>query len=325
MTEMIHAYFQIVDANINRVSEGLRVIEEYARFIAKNKEVTAKLASLRKQLNALETAEDEINNLKIRNTEKDMRAKEVPAPRQSIRSLLKANFKRVEEGLRVLEEYTKNPQYNTLRYEIYQLEKEIVLNLLKPDLNLPGVYLVSDKVEILKKGIEWGVSAIQLRDKQSAKAEILKKAYQVKEFSQDTNTAFLVNDYLDIAQLVDADGFHSGQDDLPLEYLRGLLGPHKLLGRTCHTIEQGLEAEAAGADYVSVGPIWSTPSKPNREGIGFSYLKEAEKRLQVPFVCIGGVSLERVTELLPYKPPLLGLIRDFENIPKIMELISRQS
>src|SRR4051812_42075252 len=108
---------QIIDANINRVSEGLRVIEEYARFVAGHKAFTDRLAAIRKEVNTAEPGK--IQNLASRNTEQDMRAQETPRPRSSITDLLSANFKRVEEGLRVLEEYTGNPLFNALRYEMY--------------------------------------------------------------------------------------------------------------------------------------------------------------------------------------------------------------
>ena len=76
-------------------------------------------------------------------------------------------------------------------------------------------------------------------------------------------------------------------------------------------------AQADGADYVSVGPIWDTPSKPNRAGIGFDYLKEANTQLTIPFVAIGGINTGNIDDILPYSPPLIGLIRDFENIPSL--------
>ncbi|MDA1354297.1 MAG: thiamine phosphate synthase, partial [bacterium] len=93
--------------------------------------------------------------------------------------------------------------------------------------------------------------------------------------------------------------------------------PHKLLGRTTHSLDQGVVAQADGADYVSVGPIWDTPSKPNRAGIGFDYLKEANTQLTIPFVAIGGINTGNIDDILPYSPPLIGLIRDFENIPSL--------
>lgn len=298
--------FQITDANINRVAEGLRVIEEYARFIWKNKTITDQLAALRKQINLTETHRRE--HLMCRDTSQDMRAKEPPATRPDLVHLLTANFKRVEEGLRVLEEYTGNPLYNQLRYDMYMLEKEILLSVEKPKMN-PGYYVISDQVEVLERALKSGVSLVQLRDKHADKTTYFNNAKRLQPIAKTYKTPFIINDYLDIALLLNADGFHSGQDDLPVSEQRKLLGPDKLIGRTTHTLEQGLKAQAEGADYVSVGPIWETPSKPGRAGIGLDYLKEALTQLDIPYVAIGGINLDNIDEILAYKPPFIGLIR----------------
>jgi len=173
----------------------------------------------------------------------------------------------------------------------------------------------------LKKGLEWGVSLIQLRDKEATKKELLKKAKTMKNISRKYDIPFIVNDFIDIAISVDADGLHTGQDDLPLTVIRDLLGPHKILGRTTQTLEQGLYAQKEGADYVSIGPIWETPSKPGRKGIGFSYLENAKSKLKIPYVAIGGINKKNIDRVLSHTPPLIGLIRDFENIPDIQKKI----
>ncbi len=309
-------YDQIEDANLNRIAEGLRVIEEYVRFVTLNKKQTDQLAAIRKQVNLSETRIAE--HLGIRNTEKDMRAKETPTKRKSILELLKANFKRVEEGLRVLEEYTGNTLYNQLRYDCYLLEKEILLPLARPQIK-PGVYLISDQIDVLKQGLDWGVSLIQLRDKSLHKAEYFNKLEHLQPIAKSYGIPFIVNDYADIALLLDADGFHTGQDDLDITTLRNLFGPHKLLGRTTHTLEQGLEAQAQGADYVSVGPLWETPSKPGRAGIGLSYLEEARAKLSIPYVAIGSISPDTIEQVMRYEPPLVGLIRSYEMVPGILK------
>jgi len=304
---------RIIDANINRISEGLRVIEEYTRFIASDTELTNSICQLRRQINQSES--DSISNLNSRETHQDARAEDPVPKRKDITSLLRANFKRVEEGCRVLEEYTGNAFYNHCRYQVYELEKKIILTLLKKPIT-KGVYLISHDIDVLEKGIQWGVSVIQLRDKNASKSEILQKAKMIKEKLKDCTIPFIINDFIDIALLVDADGVHTGQDDLDLFEIRKILGPHKILGRTTHSIEQGQQAKAQGADYVSVGPIWETPSKPGRIGIGFDYLKQAHT-LGIPYVAIGGISLANIEHLLPYSPPMIGMIRSYQDTPII--------
>jgi thiamine-phosphate pyrophosphorylase len=314
---MPYVYNRIFDANLNRICEGLRVIEEYTRFITNNIELTNQLAGLRKKINLSETQKDLVNNLVIRDTQKDVRAKEIPTKRTDLLTLLKANFKRVEEGLRVLEEYSGLPLYNQCRYDVYQLEKEIILQLMQKNIK-HGVYLISDDVAVLEKGLKWGVAMVQLRDKKATKKEILAKAYKLKEVAQNYQTPIIINDFLDIALLIDADGLHTGQDDLPLTQLRELFGPHKILGRTTHNLEQGIQAQTEGADYVSVGPLWATPSKPEREAIGFDYLQSANEKLTIPFVAIGGINLQNIDQVMQAQPPMIGVIRDYENIPQII-------
>lgn len=315
-------YPQVIDANINRISEGLRVIEDYTRFVKNDDALTSKLVHIRHAINQSERNQAE--HLAIRDTNLDVRAKEEPRKRQSLTDLLKANFKRIEEALRVLEEYTGNSLYNGLRYDVYALEKEILLPLLKPQIK-QGIYFISDSVEQLTQALEQGVSLIQLRDKYANKATIFQKAQVIVPRAKAAKIPIIINDFLDIALRVDADGLHTGQDDIALTELRKLMGEHKLLGRTTHTLEQGLEAQSQGADYVSVGPIWPTPSKPGREGIGFDYLSQAREHLQVPYVAIGGINADNVSEVLPYNPPLIGLIRDFPRMKTIMELKQQRS
>lgn len=307
---------QIIDANINRAAEGLRVIEDYVRFVSQNKNQTQQLSQLRQKINLSEV--NKPDHLFFRDTQSDQRAKERPRKRQHISDLLKANFKRVEEALRVLEEYTGIATYNEARYDMYHLEKQVLLPLLKPQLK-NGIYLISHNIDVLKKGLEWGVSIIQLRDKNASKEHIYNQCRLIAPLAKKYKIPFIVNDFLDIAQLVDADGLHTGQDDISVVDQRKLLGASKLIGRTTHSLEQGLDAQASGADYVSVGPIWETPSKPNRDGIGFDYLKEAKGLLSVPYVAIGGINKETVNSIISYKPPLIGLIRDYESIPELLK------
>jgi thiamine-phosphate pyrophosphorylase len=313
---MDHTYYQIIDDNIARVAEGLRVIEEYVRFVATEKSFTEELAKIRSQVNRSE--EHLTEQLLSRDNTRDMRAAEKPTQRKNIIELLKANFKRVEEGLRALEEYTGNALYNQLRYRMYELEKEIILTAMKKQLQ-PGVYLISENPEILEQGLKWKVSCIQLRDKQSDKSTILNKAKSLQQKAKAAGIPFIINDYLDIAILCDADGLHTGQDDLDIKSIRKLLGPHKIIGRSTHTLNEGLTAQREGADYVGIGPVWTTPTKPERDAIGLEYLKQAGKKLSIPYVAIGGISLEKMQEIAPLQPPLIAVVRAYNDIPKIIK------
>ncbi|MBH38448.1 hypothetical protein CL658_05385 [bacterium] len=300
----------VVDANVNRVSEGLRVVEEYVRFVRSHAIYTLKLAEIRKKVNRL--FPQSTGCLVARRVDRDVRAKEAPNKRADIQDVLIANFKRVEEGLRVLEEYSGELACNALRYDVYELEAAILLLSKKP-LIKKGVYLISDDVSRLKEGVRLGCSLVQLRDKSSSKEVVYNKAKAVSSFVADFDVPFIVNDFLDIAMLVDADGLHTGQDDLAVSDLISLWGRHKLYGRTTHSLAQGELAKSQGVDYVSVGPIWETPSKPGREGIGFDYL-EAVKSLDIAYVAIGGIDDSNVSDIMAYSPFMIGVIRSFKSI-----------
>ena len=305
---------RIIDANLNRVSEGLRVIEEYVRFVLSDEIRSQQMANLRHALNATET--DHEDHLMCRNVAEDARAYAPPAKRGEILGLLRANFKRATEGLRVLEEYTGNATYNRLRYDLYMLEKDIVLLAAKPKLR-PGVYVISDTVDTLLAAVEAGASVIQLRDKHATKTQIYAKAQRLKSEHRNSNVPLILNDHLDMVLALRVDGLHTGQDDMPLTIQRQLLGQQRLIGRTTHDLAQGQRAVAEGADYISVGPIWETPSKPGRAGIGCDYLREVGA-LGVPYVAIGGISMANIAEIAPYAPPMIGVIRAYDQIEAIL-------
>lgn len=138
--------------------------------------------------------------------------------------------------------------------------------------------------------------------------------------ADEFNTLLIINDYLDIARLVDADGIHTGQDDISITDIRRLWSPDKIYGRTTHSLEQGIIARDQEASYVSVGPIWATPTKPDREAIGFEYLSKASE-LGIPFVAIGGVNRENIGEILPYHPDMIAIVRDYESISVFKQLL----
>jgi thiamine-phosphate pyrophosphorylase len=315
--------YTIIDANLNRISEGLRVIEEYTRFISQNKAQTDQLSALRKKIASKITEPHQLLN--IRNVSHDMRAYEEPSKRNSLIDILTANFKRVTQALRVLEEYSGDADFNRMRYDMYTLEKQVLLPLYQKPLPR-GIYAISDTIDHLISSIYSGASLIQLRDKHASKHDIYQKAQalktQLSAIPQAATIPLIINDHIDIAIAIDADGLHTGQDDIPIAIQRQLLGPHKIIGRTTHSLNQGLDAQAQGADYVSVGPIYETPSKPNRDGIGLNYLQEAITHLTIPYVAIGGINLKTIDSILYYNPPLIGLIRAHDDIPLLLKKIN---
>jgi thiamine-phosphate pyrophosphorylase len=144
----------------------------------------------------------------------------------------------------------------------------------------------------------YGVDVIQLRDKVSKKSDILKSALLLRLALKNSKTIFIINDYLDVAKIVDADGIHLGQGDLPIETARRILGQEKIIGISCHNLKQALDAQKRGADYIGFGPIFPTPTKPKiKNTIGLGSIKELKVSLRIPFFCIGGINLTNIGQV----------------------------
>lgn len=134
-----------------------------------------------------------------------------------------------------------------------------------------------------------GIDIIQLRDKRSKKKEVLKDALRLHKILKGRKALFIINDYPDIAKIIDCDGVHLGQDDLSIESARGILGADKIIGKSCHTLKQAVIAEKEGADYIGVGPIFPTPTKPGYKAKGLRFVRQAADNIRIPFFVIGGI------------------------------------
>lgn len=154
-------------------------------------------------------------------------------------------------------------------------------------------------IDVMEEAIQGGADIIQLRDKTSSKKDILEKARNLKKLCAKYEVPFIVNDHIDIALAVDADGVHIGQDDMPLAEVRKLIGPEKMIGVSSHKLEEALAAEKNGADYIGVGPIFPTKSKVDVvDPVTTSYIQEVKDHVSIPFVAIGGIKLHNVKEVV---------------------------
>jgi len=160
--------------------------------------------------------------------------------------------------------------------------------------NHPG----KDLVEVMEQTLIGGADILQLRNKTGPWESVLQEAAALRELTRKYGVPFIVNDYVDIAIQVDADGVHIGQDDMPVAEARRLLGPGKLIGVSTHSLEQALKAERDGADYIGVGPVYPTDTKPGRAAVTTSYVTEAAEHIRIPFVAIGGITLDNADLVL---------------------------
>ncbi|HEY4532552.1 MAG TPA: thiamine phosphate synthase [Fusobacterium sp.] len=150
----------------------------------------------------------------------------------------------------------------------------------------------------VKEMIAGGIRIIQYRDKTKSMREKYQEAKEIAKLCKENNVLFLINDHVDLALLLSADGVHIGQDDYPIEEVRSLLGPNKIIGLSTHSPKQGLEAfQNKNVDYIGVGPIFPTTTK-DTKAVGLEYLDFAIRNLNLPFVAIGGIHEHNLQEIL---------------------------
>ncbi len=153
-------------------------------------------------------------------------------------------------------------------------------------------------LEVMEAALKGGADIVQLRDKDMAKRDLLEKAKRLKELTAKYNVPLIVNDHPDVALAVDADGVHLGQDDMPVAVARQIMGPDRIIGLSTHRIEQAREAEESGADYIGVGPVYATGTKPGRQPVTTAYVSQVAVEIRIPWVAIGGITLDNATEVL---------------------------
>lgn len=168
-------------------------------------------------------------------------------------------------------------------------------------------------IEVVQQMIAGGIGIIQYREKRPHKsfAEMLSDCKAIRTLTREAGVLFIINDYADIAQLVDADGVHVGQDDFPVAEVRRLVGPHKLIGLSTHSPEQAEAAIAAGADYIGVGPLYATQTKDDVcAPVGLAYLDYVVKNSPLPFVAIGGIKEHNLAEVVAHGAKTLCLVTE---------------
>lgn len=154
-------------------------------------------------------------------------------------------------------------------------------------------------VDVARAALEGGATAIQLRDKAASTRELLELAGLIRRLAREAGVPFFVNDRVDVALVSEADGVHVGRDDLPVEAARRLVGPRMLVGASASSLEEALEGQNAGADYIGLGPVFATPSK-NDAGppIGCEAVRAIRAVVEVPIIAIGGVSLDNAARVI---------------------------
>ena len=320
---------RIIDVNLNRTAEGLRILEEISRFVLNNSDFSSFIKKTRHKICQIQEA-DYQNLLIARDSLNDIGPKiQNPDSRVDIETIFKANVKRIQQSLRVLEEYDINNSsvYEKLRYQIYDFEKKmwsaLKLDLKKYLLNNRNLYLVTNSdgfesddkfLDAVAQALSGGVDIIQLREKKSNARRIIELGHKIRQLTSIYNALFIVNDRVDIAKIVKADGVHLGQDDVEIDYAKEILGSDKIIGISTHERKQAIKAVEQGADYIGVGPVFETPTKPGRKSVGLEYVKWAsENVIDIPFYAIGGINQENVRDVIEFGAKNIAVVRAIIN------------
>lgn len=337
--------YRILDANINRASEGLRVLEDMARFYYNNRAFSKRLKELRhsirknvsKLLPDLLDSRDSANDVGVKTSmELDIDRK------ASVTELAAANFKRVQEALRtveeslkVLEEYELSKLYESYRFCIYSIEREYFETMIRRDnlkKNFTGLYCITSEenskgrsnIEVVEKMIKAGVGVIQYREKDKSLLEKYTECEKIRELTLASGVALIIDDNVDIAMMVKADGVHIGQDDLPIERVRKLVGEEMIIGLSTHSPKQAEDAVRRGADYIGVGPLFRTNTKKDVcEPVGLKYLDYVVENIKIPYVAIGGIKEHNMDEVLSHGASCIAMVTEIVGADDIEEKIKR--
>lgn len=315
--------YRLIDANINRVSEGLRVLEDIARFVLEKKYLSKDIREMRHIVRKSFTNH---NLLSFRDSQNDIglnisQSSKLDAKEDTL-DLINANFKRVQEGLRSIEEALKtlgylneSKTYEALRFKSYDLEKRFVPNKILPDTDIYGILgeefsAGRSNIEVTNEMITAGIKIIQYREKNKNKRDKLKDCQAIRKITNDNNVIFIVNDDIDIALAVKADGIHIGQEDMPIEIVKNIVG-EMIIGLSTHNQNQALEAVEKGADYIGVGPIFNTSTKKNVEkSDGLPFLKWVSENITIPYVAIGGINESNIATVKKHGGKYFAMISE---------------
>lgn len=314
---MARALYRIIDANFNRAREAFRVMEEFCRFALNSAPLTERAKQLRHELSACLGKLDAVRLIAARDSLGDVgigRTVDNQLQRSDLRDCFTAGCKRLTESLRTLTEMiqTLNPEVaqtiEKLRFSAYTLEKDIVLfSDTTEKFKSVRLYVIitsslpADVLSLAGHCLAGGADCIQLRAKDIEDDKLFALASEFVKICKDAGVIAIINDRVDIAVIAGADGVHLGQNDLPAEYARKIQLAPLIIGRSTHSIKQLHAVCEELPTYVSLGPVFSTGTKPTAEPVGLDYVKRGVEILDetgIGHVAIGGITLDNVEDVL---------------------------
>ena len=325
-----NSVFRILDAAINRASEGLRVVEDYLRKVIADAHLSSQLKNLRHDLIEATASIDSEKRIAARDSEQDVgRQIQTPAeykrgPIESSNStLVQANLARAQQAFRSIEEFSKTVDVDVakkieqIRYRTYTLEKSILTTVLslrnladsklyvlvdsrisEEDLGGDAIQDYSTLDQLIHQLVDANASIIQLRDKRLSAKQLVAAGKVIAKITRGTETRFVMNDRADVALAAGADGVHVGQDDLSVAAARKIMGAARLVGVSTHSIQQARQAVLDGANYIGVGPVFPSKTKSFKAHVGVELVEQVSAEIQLPAFAIGGINLERVDDIV---------------------------
>ena len=307
--------YRILDAAANRAGEAARVVEDYVRFVLDDGHLTERCKQLRHDLADGVRGVDLAARNASRETTGDVGCEvttAAEAQRTNTREVCVASFKRLQQSLRSLEEFSKTidsetaSRFEQFRYESYTLEKAALNTDLSQE-RLEGVRLcvlvdgrgsLAEFQQLVKKLVDAEVGMIQLRDKRLDDRELVERARAGSSLTEKSQTQLIINDRADVAALVHADGVHVGQEDLSVKDARSIVGSSALVGVSTHSVKQARQAVLDGASYIGVGPVFSSTTKSFDELKGTTLLAEVAAEITLPSFAIGGIDRENIDQVV---------------------------
>ncbi|NRB09009.1 MAG: thiamine phosphate synthase [Richelia sp.] len=317
-TDIQQVVYRILDTNLDRTREGLRILEEWCRFGLNSSQLVTECKNLRQEVAQWHSEEMKA----ARDTPGDAGTELTHAleeKRSNINSLIAANFCRVQEAMRVLEEYSKlyDPKmgkaFKQMRYRVYTLQSDFMGYQRHQLLLRSHLYLVTCPSEnfltTVEAALKGGLTLVQYREKDADDKIRLEQARKLRQLCQTYGALFIINDRVDLALAVDADGVHLGQQDMPIAMARQLIGTQRLIGRSTTNSQEMQEAITQGADYIGVGPVYETPTKVGKAAAGLDYVNYATKNSPIPWFAIGGIDANNINDVIDAGASRVAVVR----------------
>lgn len=316
MRETQTAIKRILDANLDRAREGLRIIEEWCRFGLDQQQLVEECKQMRQEIASWHQSEIRLARDTLTDTGTTLSHPQ-EEQRSSVEQVLQANLCRVQEAMRVLEEYGKlySPEmgmaFKKMRYRVYILESRL-LTQQNQQIKDHQLYLVTSPSETLfttvEAALQGGLKLVQYRDKNTDDLIRLTNGEKLCHLCHQYGALFIMNDRADLAAAVKADGVHLGQQDLPIAIAREILGQGKIVGRSTTNPQEMEKAISEGADYIGVGPVYETPTKV-KAAAGLEYVRYAASNSPIPWFAIGGIDLQNINDVLTAGAQRVAVVR----------------